>query len=438
MVYDVNAGLRLPNLRDDYQAGLEARAWRQEQEAANALRGAMQQYGAAAMRGDQNALGILAQYDPDYALGLMGSQQDMELARRQDTRAGESHGMSMKINQQQLEQARVAGQREAAKYAAGLAEAERAAELAEIDRVGTALSLAYQGGKEEWDRVAPSILENAPDELKGLTFDTAPYGMALLGGAVEGFKAPEVKPHNVPAGGTVIDANNPAAGPIFTAPAKPVVPQVGAPQPGYVYEYDELGRPVSAKPVPGTAAAREAEKADREAAAEAAAAERNAGQRDVTTDIITNTAAKAREEANRFGTTGNLGALTRRIMPGGAANANDLQRQTDALKAVATVEQLMAMKQNSPTGASGMGAMTDKEAEMLAARIGALDPNSRDYLRDLDDAERELYRFVHGPEEGDRIFLETRGLVPGAGGEGAVVPGGTSGRTRSGISWGVQ
>ena len=46
---------------------------------------------------------------------------------------------------------------------------------------------------------------------------------------------------------------------------------------------------------------------------------------------------------------------------------------------------------------------------MLAAKSGALDPDSPTFERDLDDYERSLLRFVHGKRVGDAIFEETRG-----------------------------
>jgi hypothetical protein len=45
---------------------------------------------------------------------------------------------------------------------------------------------------------------------------------------------------------------------------------------------------------------------------------------------------------------------------------------------------------------------------MLAAKSGALDPNSPNFARDLEDYERTLLRVVHGQTKGDELFKQTR------------------------------
>lgn len=49
---------------------------------------------------------------------------------------------------------------------------------------------------------------------------------------------------------------------------------------------------------------------------------------------------------------------------------------------------------------------------MLAAKLGALDPSSPNFLRDLDDYELSLLKVVHGAEAGEKIFNETRSGKP--------------------------
>ena len=77
----------------------------------------------------------------------------------------------------------------------------------------------------------------------------------------------------------------------------------------------------------------------------------------------------------------------------------------------ATIESLNAMRAASPTGGA-LGAVSDSENKMLAAKAGALDPSSPNFARDLDDYELTLLKTVHGAEAGERIFKETRGDKP--------------------------
>jgi hypothetical protein len=66
------------------------------------------------------------------------------------------------------------------------------------------------------------------------------------------------------------------------------------------------------------------------------------------------------------------------------------------------------MRDASPTGSTGLGALTAPEMKVIQDKAGALDQNSPTFLRDLEDYERTLLRTIHGPEAGDRIFEATR------------------------------
>lgn len=61
----------------------------------------------------------------------------------------------------------------------------------------------------------------------------------------------------------------------------------------------------------------------------------------------------------------------------------NLEAQITALQGVITLDGLAEMKSNSPNGASGMGAMSEREGQWLASRVAALEP-------DMD--QRELQR----------------------------------------------
>ena len=144
--------------------------------------------------------------------------------------------------------------------------------------------------------------------------------------------------------------------------------------------------------------------ADQEAQQQAQAQQRRMSQAATASDIVTTAAARAREAANQrdFGEFGQGAAA---MVPW--TDAAEVQRQVDVLKASATLENLNAMRQASPTGGA-LGNVTEGEGRMLANRSGALDPSSPNFLRDLADYERVLLRTIHGDEAGDRIFEATR------------------------------
>lgn len=163
---------------------------------------------------------------------------------------------------------------------------------------------------------------------------------------------------------------------------------------GYEQYQDPITGALRMRPIPG--GPKDTAKAD------AAKAESRA----TSTDIITGAAQKARDAINSsvLPATGTAGALLSGIGETGAAEVN---RQVDAIKANAKVENLQAMRAASPTGGA-LGAVSDSENAMLAAKAGALDPKSPNFLRDLADYERSLLRTIHGKEAGDKIFEQTR------------------------------
>lgn len=169
---------------------------------------------------------------------------------------------------------------------------------------------------------------------------------------------------------------------------------MGAVPQGYRVDYDDNGNPVSMSPIPGGPADT--------TAADAAMAE-NLGS---STDVITGAASKAREalKGAYLPVTGSFGSVLGRIPETAAA---EVRRQVETLKSNAKIENLQAMRAASPTGGA-LGAVSDSENAMLAAKAGALDPNSPNFARDLDDYERSLLRTIHGKEAGDRIFNSTR------------------------------
>lgn len=173
---------------------------------------------------------------------------------------------------------------------------------------------------------------------------------------------------------------------------------------GYQAVRDAQGRVVSVQPLPGSPAALEMEQALR-------TRETQGGRKQTSTDVITNAAANARQLIKSGTmTTGTLGRLASNLTESDAA---ELRRQVDVLKSNATIENLTAMRQASPTGGA-LGSVTEKEGAMLAAAAGAIDPNAgnEQVAKQLDNYERTLLRVIHGPKVGDAIYDQTRQEKP--------------------------
>jgi len=163
---------------------------------------------------------------------------------------------------------------------------------------------------------------------------------------------------------------------------------------GYEAIRDENGRVIRYQPIPGGPADT--------SAADAAAAE----SQEVATDTVMEAAKKARQALRGPGlpATGTVGKLMSALPE---SNAAEVRRQVAVMQATARVENLQAMRAASPTGGA-LGNVSDAEGAMLAAKAGALDPDSPTFERDLDDYERTLLRIIHGKKVGDAIFEQTR------------------------------
>lgn len=216
--------------------------------------------------------------------------------------------------------------------------------------------------------------------------EKAAYGLPPDSAAQIG---PDGKVDTIGGGGVNVDVNN-----------------MGSIPPGYAVEYDEAGNPVKMNAVPGSPAYLDEQDkiAEKNALAEKAAV--GEGRRDTNTDTIVGAASIARDLAAKPGNAGVVGAVMSALSETDAA---EMRRQVSVLTANATIENLTAMRQASPTGGA-LGSVTEKEGAMLAAAAGAIDPNAKpaDFVRALDNYERTLLRIIHGPAEGDRIFEETR------------------------------
>lgn len=173
---------------------------------------------------------------------------------------------------------------------------------------------------------------------------------------------------------------------------------------GYQAIRDAEGRVTSIQPIPGSPAALEMEQALK-------TRETQGGRKETATDVITNAASEARKLIKSGTmTTGTIGRIASNLTESDAA---ELRRQVDVLKSNATIENLTAMRQASPTGGA-LGSVTEKEGAMLAAAAGAIDPNAgKDQVeKQLENYERTLLRVIHGPKVGDAIFEQTRQEKP--------------------------
>lgn len=141
-----------------------------------------------------------------------------------------------------------------------------------------------------------------------------------------------------------------------------------------------------------------------EAIDRAEATDEKASARDTAGDNVIRAAMLARDAAGNR----NAGsALTTTVGKLPWTDSAEVLRQTEALKAMASVENLNAMRRQSTTGGA-LGNVTERELKLLADMSSALDPNSPNFVRDLDNYERTLLRTIHGKEAGDAIYEQTR------------------------------
>ena len=97
-------------------------------------------------------------------------------------------------------------------------------------------------------------------------------------------------------------------------------------------------------------------------------------------------------------TTGLAGGVLANI--GGTA-ARDIRALLDTVKANIGFDQLKAMRAASPTGASGLGQLTERELSRLEALMGNLEQSQTQdqFLRNLDRVREEFNMVVHGQRQ---------------------------------------
>jgi hypothetical protein len=119
-----------------------------------------------------------------------------------------------------------------------------------------------------------------------------------------------------------------------------------------------------------------------------------------TGNIVLSNVSRARDmvQSSNMPMTGFVGSQAARI-PG--TPQYDLAQTLDPIKANIRIDALTTMRAMSPTGAA-LGNVTEKEGEVLTRKYASLEQaQSREqFLRGLDDVEREYNRIVHGAAGG--------------------------------------
>jgi hypothetical protein len=393
MNYDARIilGGRSPDIVNALARGDAARQQRLDFDNQNAMRDMLRTQGAGIMAGDQQALNALAQFDPSAALGIQGQRLDMDLTRKR---------MSVLDDEQR---------RSAEAYAKGLTAEQRAAEAAQLE---AAIKQALAAPTPEaFDAM---MIEMGRQDMVGQFANrqalAAPY-MEIKDILTMVTPEPVDPTKGAPSGYMFTDPSNPAAG-VTPLPGYSKTPGVvvntgntGGPQTeigtipqGYAAVVD-ANSPAGYRMVPIPGGPEDRTKTDAQAASNAS----------IASDTVVTATKRALEAAGdqMFGAPGT--SLVAALPVVGAASASgEKVRQTEVLKAQAIVSNLQAMRDASPTGGA-LGAVTKPELDMLAAKSGALDPNSPTYERDVLDYTRTLLRVVHGEAAGDAIFAQEFG-----------------------------
>lgn len=254
------------------------------------------------------------------------------------------------------------------------AAAERA-RLAEVESYargqGPAALAAFATNPEEYGKAVSSGLESYTLNSGGTRF--GPNGQPI---------AAPLRIERFDDRFGVIDPLNPTAGAAYTAPRGPSQSEMltAANQALEQAQFDrrlglderrlaadtaisqsELGIKQADLGLRQTEAQREVERA-------AQATEGQLSQQVQTAASMEQALTRGREYISAAGAWTNLNPLQRQ-------NRANLEGQIDTLKGNLTFDRLMEMKNSSPTGASGLGALSEGEARMLAATVASLSPD---------------------------------------------------------------
>lgn len=131
-------------------------------------------------------------------------------------------------------------------------------------------------------------------------------------------------------------------------------------------------------------------------------------------DELLNGVSRAREKVNTGSATGMWGAMGG-LIPG--STRNDYLGNLEQIQGGIIMEKLQALKDASKTGASGMGALSEREGQRLAASVAALngDMSAEETLRSLTDVERHvktLQAVADGKDPRDPAVAKAYGIPP--------------------------
>ena len=131
-----------------------------------------------------------------------------------------------------------------------------------------------------------------------------------------------------------------------------------------------------------------------------------AGQRISSARNASNTVFNAGTRAAQHYAALNFGAAGVNVVgmiPG--TDSKELLNQVETLKANAAVENINAMRQQSP-GGGAVGNASDADIQLLKVKSGALDPTSPNFQRDLDDYVLTLLMTINNGTGGDEMAQE--------------------------------
>lgn len=202
--------------------------------------------------------------------------------------------------------------------------------------------------------------------------------------------------------------------------------QMGNIPPGFQVDYDEQGRPARMSPIPGSPAALEAEQAARDAAAQQGAqVGTDLGKAETVLD-----ATKSIKEILGSADTPATGTLSRPFAAYSGSPAGKVRSYVGALKSGVALNAMMRLKEASSTGATGFGAMNEKELQLLIDDVGALEPDTTDpeiFAKTIDRIDSRFKRVVEdvkrnvSPERIRELGLEPL-IQSMSGGDGEASP----------------
>jgi len=111
------------------------------------------------------------------------------------------------------------------------------------------------------------------------------------------------------------------------------------------------------------------------------------------------------------------------MIPG--TDSRELLNHVETLKANAAVENINAMRAQSPAGGA-VGNASDADIKLLQVKSGALDPTSPNFQRDLDDYVLTLFKTINKGEGGEEIAQELFRQYKAGIGSGAQTPSGAA------------